>query len=150
MAMPTTPSSPGSPRSSDHPDRFESLWAEEDAHITSTEQAIANGTITITEDHALDLAVVRIPSEWHRKIIHRFTMVAQEAAHSGPVHNATDHFVLITLGGGAPELRYRYETWVHYIEPASAPARGPRPVSPRSSRSRSRAPPAGRSTGWRA
>ena len=97
----------------DHPERFEDLWAEEDEHITATERALADGTITITEDPTLDLAVVRIPPEWHRRTIHRFTMVAREAAHSGPVHNATDRFVLVTLGGGAPELRYRYETWVH-------------------------------------
>ncbi len=105
----------------DHPERFEDLWGEEDAHISETERAIADGTITITEDPALDLAVVRIPPEWHRRTIHRFTTVAEEAAHSGAVHNATDRFVLITLGDEAPELRYRYETWIHLV------SRRPRP-----------------------
>ncbi len=105
----------------DHPERFEDLWAEEDAHITETERALADGTITITEDAVLDLAVVRIPADWEQRTIHRFTMVANEAAHSGPVHNATNRFVLVTLGSGAPELRYRYETWIHYL------SRRPRP-----------------------
>ena len=42
-------------------------------------------------------------------------------AHPDAVHNATERFVVVTLGAGAPELRDRYETWVHLV------SRRPRP-----------------------
>ncbi|MGZ4675059.1 MAG: DUF6687 family protein [Acidimicrobiia bacterium] len=105
----------------DHVDRFRDLWAEEDAHVTATEQAIADGTITITEQPELDLAIVDVPASWHARAHHRFTMTDAGAAHPYAVYNATDRFVVVTVGAGPPELRYRYETWVHYV------SRRPRP-----------------------
>ena len=48
-------------------------------------------------------------------------MTGEGAAHPYAVHNATDRFVVVTLGAAAPELRYRYETWVHLV------SRRPRP-----------------------
>lgn len=100
---------------------FRELWADEDAHITETERAIADGTITITEEPELDLAIVRVPDDWHARTVHRFTTTATGAAHPYAVYNATDRFAVLTLAGGAPELRDRYETWVHYT------SRRPRP-----------------------
>ena len=52
------------PELADHPERYRELWAAEDEHISLTEAAIADGTITITEDPALDLAVVHVPDSW--------------------------------------------------------------------------------------
>jgi hypothetical protein len=109
------------PELADHPERYRELWASEDEHISVTEAAIADGTITITEDPALDLAVVRVPDDWQARAVHRFTMTGEGAAHPYAVHNATDRFVVVTLGGPTPELRYRYETWVHLV------SRRPRP-----------------------
>ena len=54
-------------------------------------------------------------------MVHRFTMTDEGVAHPFAVFNATDRFVVVTLGGPKPELRYRYETWVHYV------SRRPRP-----------------------
>jgi hypothetical protein len=105
----------------DRPERFREQWADEDEHLGATETAISDGTITITEDVDLDLAVVRVPASWRSRAVHRFTTTAEGAAHPWAVQNATDRFVVVTLGGGAPELRYRYETWVHYT------SRRPRP-----------------------
>lgn len=93
-------------------ERFRSAWADEDAHITETETAIAAGTIEITEDPELDLAVVRVPEDWAERTVHRFTTTAGGVAHPYAVHNAADRFAILTVGNGAPELRYRYETWV--------------------------------------
>jgi hypothetical protein len=102
-------------------DAYRDLWADEDAHITETERAIADGTITIHDEPDLDLAVVRIPDDWHERTVHRFTTTGSGAAHPFAVHNATDRFAVLTLGAGAPELRYRYETWIMYT------SRRPRP-----------------------
>jgi len=109
------------PELADHPDRYRDSWASEDEHITLTEAAIADGTITITEDPALDLAIVRVPEEWRTRTVHRFTMTDVGVAHPFAVFNATERFVIVTLGGPTPELRFRYETWVHYV------SRRPRP-----------------------
>jgi hypothetical protein len=100
---------------------FREYWAEEDEHITETERAIAAGTITIEEDPELDLAIVTVPSGWSERVVHRFTTTSSEAAHPYAVHNVTDRFAIVTVGGPLPQLRYRYETWVHYM------SRRPRP-----------------------
>ncbi len=109
------------PRLATDVDAYRSLWADEDAHIAETERAITDGTITITEEPGIDLAVVRVPGDWHERAVHRFTTTATGAAHPYAVHNATDRFAVLTLGGGPPELRDRYETWVHLT------SRRPRP-----------------------
>jgi hypothetical protein len=105
----------------DHPERYRAEWAEEDEHVAATERAITDGTITITEDPELDLAVVRVPDGWRLRAVHRFTRTEEGAAHPWAVHNATDRFVVITVGAGPPELRYRYETWVHYVSARPRP-----------------------------
>lgn len=99
----------------DDPERYRAEWAEEDEHVAATERAITDGTITIAEDPDLDLAVVRVPDSWRRRAVHRFTRSEEGAAHPWAVHNATGRFVVVTVGAGPPELRYRYETWVHYV-----------------------------------
>jgi hypothetical protein len=103
------------PELADHPERYRAHWEDEDAHVTATETAIADGTITVTEDPALDLAVVHVPESWRARAVHRFTMTDQGVAHPYAVHNATDRLVVVTVGAETPELRYRYETWVHYV-----------------------------------
>lgn len=105
----------------DHVDRYRDHWADEDAHITETVQAIADGTITIEEMPEFDLAVVTVPTSWHDRVVHQFATLASNAAHPYALHNATDRFAIMTLHGGAPQLQYRYETWVHYL------SRTPRP-----------------------
>ncbi len=105
----------------DHVDRYRDRWVEEDAHITATETAIANGTITVVDRPDVDLAIVTVPESWEDRIVHQFTMVAERAAHPYAVNNATESFAVLTVGGAIPELQYRYETWVHYV------TRRPRP-----------------------
>ena len=105
----------------DHVERFRDHWADEDAHITETEQAIATGAITIDEVPELDLAIVTVPPTWSDRIVHRFTTTDGNAAHPYALHNATGRFAILTLSGGAPMLRYRYETWVHYVSARPRP-----------------------------
>ena len=105
----------------DNVGEFEEYWRAEDAHITATETAIATGDISIVEDADIDLATVRVPATWATQTVHRFSTTDATAAHPYAVHNATERFAVLTLGAAPPELRYRYETWVHYV------SRRPRP-----------------------
>ncbi len=105
----------------DHIERFHDYWADEDAHIAETEHAIATGAIIIDEVPELDLAIVTVPPTWSERIVHRFTTTDTNAAHPYALHNATDRFAILTRTGGAPELRYRYETWVHYVSSRPRP-----------------------------
>jgi hypothetical protein len=105
----------------DHVDRYREHWADQDAHINETEAAIANGIIVIDERPDLDLAIVTVPDSWKDRVVQQFTMVASNAAHPYALNNATDRFTIVTCSGGAPQLQYRYETWVHYA------SRRPRP-----------------------
>lgn len=105
----------------DHIENYRDRWSDEDAHITETERAIADGTITIDERPELDLAIVTVPPSWQDRVVHQFTTLASNSAHPYALHNATERFAILTLHGGAPQLQYRYETWVHYV------SRTPRP-----------------------
>lgn len=98
----------------DHPERFREVWADEDAHLAASEDAIRTGTVTIEEVAALDLAVVTVPPEWAEHTVHRFIRSARQAVHPGAVHNATDRFRLLYVQGRHYEVQYRYETWIQY------------------------------------
>jgi len=93
---------------------YRDLWAAQDEHITLTEGAIADGTITISEEPDLDLAVVRVPATWTERIVQQFMRTERHVAHTYALYNATDRFTVVTVGAGPPELQYRYEGWVEY------------------------------------
>ncbi|MBK5287271.1 MAG: hypothetical protein JJE46_02270 [Acidimicrobiia bacterium] len=101
--------------------RFRTVWADEDAHITETERAIETGTIGIETRPDLDLAIVTIPSAWAQRTVHQFTTTRTDAAHPMAINNAIDEYAVVTIAARAPELQYRYETWVHLT------SRRPRP-----------------------
>ena len=105
----------------ENPDRFRVHWEAEDAHISETERAIARGTITIEEVADVDLAIVTIPSDWAQRTVHRFTTTDSGAAHPYAIHNATRCFRVLTVGVSVPELRFRYETWVHLVSRRPVP-----------------------------
>jgi len=48
-------------------------------------------------------------------------MTDQGVAHPYAVFNATGRFVVVTVGGALPDLRYRYETWVNYVSARPRP-----------------------------
>ncbi len=98
----------------DHPDQFRSYWAEEDAHLEASEQAIAAGIVHIEELVDLDLAIVTIPDDWSTRPVHRFTLTGALAVHPTAVNNATNRFRVLYVRGDHYELQYRYETWVRY------------------------------------
>jgi hypothetical protein len=89
----------------DHPDRYRALWEEEDARIAADEARVHDGTITISEDPRIDLAVVKGPT----------------FAHEVAVNNTTRRFRVLQIAGRRYELRMRYETWVAYVSEPTMP-----------------------------
>jgi hypothetical protein len=98
------------------------LWADEDDHLASSETAIADGTVTITEHPQLDFAVVLVPEEWAARSAHRFTIPESGAVHPMAVNGATTCLRVLTVQGRRARLECRYETWVQLVS---------RPVLPR-------------------
>ncbi|MGY6501184.1 MAG: DUF6687 family protein [Acidimicrobiales bacterium] len=95
-------------------DRFAPLWAEEDAALTASEDAIERGDITIAEDPTIDLAVVTIDPELELTGGHRFGGRTFDEVHPMAIHNATDRVRLLVLHGQRVVFVDRYETWVQY------------------------------------
>lgn len=101
---------PRVPELCDHPERFRSLWEDEDAALAASEAAIESGAVRIEEVPALDLAVVTLPPGAPDGGGHRFGGEWASGLHPMAVHNATSRFAVPTSFG----LAYRYETWVQY------------------------------------
>jgi hypothetical protein len=98
----------------DHPDRYRDLWAEEDAVLTASEAALAQGRATVEEVAAIDLAVVRIGPDCPDGGGHRFAGMKVGGLHPMAVYNATERLVVLAVRGSSFELTCRYESWVQY------------------------------------
>lgn len=108
-----------------HPERHRALWADDDARLTATEQALAAGTITVAERPDLDLAVVTITTR-SRGDDDPFAGV-----HPYAVNNATGAFRQLWVR--PPWYRYtdRYETWIQYRSRRPLPRVDLRPLAER-------------------
>ncbi|HZX56646.1 MAG TPA: DUF6687 family protein, partial [Ilumatobacteraceae bacterium] len=95
-------------------ERFHELWADEDAELTSSEQLIADGTVTIEDIPELDLAVVTIPEDEPTRRGHRFAGESFDGVHPMALHNATGLLRLLVVHGRRYKFVDRYETWVQY------------------------------------
>ncbi len=93
---------------------FRDLWADEDADLSASEGAIANGVVTIEELEDIDLAVVTIPSGEQSRRGHRFAGESFDGLHPMAVNNATRCFRLLVVHGRRYQFVDRYETWVQY------------------------------------
>jgi hypothetical protein len=102
------------PELCDHPDRARPLWAEEDATLQASEDAIASGSVKIEEVPDLDLAVVTVPERAPAAGGHRFAGQWVHGLHPMAVHNATERGALLTRRGRNYGFAYRYESWVQY------------------------------------
>ncbi len=95
------------------PPRFRDLWHDDDAQLTTSEKAIADGQVTIEEDPELDLAVVKIETD----ILsggHRFASETFDLIHPLALHNATSCCRVLVIAGRHYMYTDRYETWVQY------------------------------------
>jgi hypothetical protein len=95
-------------------ERFRDLWADEDAELTSSEQLIGDGTVTIEDMPEVDLAVVTIPEHEQTRRGHRFAGESFEGVHPMALHNATGRLRLLVVHGRRYKFVDRYETWVQY------------------------------------
>jgi hypothetical protein len=98
----------------DHPDRYRSLWGEEDAALTESEAALATGDVVVDEIEDIDLAVFTLPESGTWAGGHRFAGQWEAGLHPMALHNVTDRFAVLTMQGRSYEFTYRYETWVQY------------------------------------
>ena len=104
----------------DHVERFRDVWAEEDAELTQSEAAIADGSLVIHEHPDVDLAVVSIP-EGRRWSGHRFLGRRFRGLHPMALHNNTERTALLVHDGASPRFTYRYEGWVTFRSRAIRP-----------------------------
>jgi hypothetical protein len=107
------------------------LWADEDATLMASEEAIRRGDVTLAAVPAVDLAVVDVPAGAPDGGGHRFGGDWHPGLHPMAVHNATEHFVVATIRGRRYEVEERYETWVQL---RSRPARRRRDLAPLAAR----------------
>lgn len=90
------------------PDSHPDLWAPELAAFDVAAAALADGRVLLTEEPALDLAVVR-PGRggwpegagWH-----------DEPVHPAAVHSSTSCLRIAVIDDEGFAVRYRYESWV--------------------------------------
>jgi hypothetical protein len=104
-----------------HNDGHREWWDEEDEALSASEAAIATGRVTITEDPALDLAIVTIDPSEPARSGHRFGGQTFGHIHPMAINNATDRFRLLVLHGRRYQFADRYETWVQYQSRAILP-----------------------------
>lgn len=97
----------------DDVDRYRHLWVDEDAQLTESEAAIADGSVSIEEHLGVDLAVVTVVGD-QRWSGHRFGGRRFEGVHPMALHNSTACTAVLLVAGGSFRFTYRYETWVQY------------------------------------
>ncbi len=93
--------------------RYRSLWVDEDAQLTASEEALASGVVTVDEHPEVDLAVVTVRGG-HRWSGHRFGGRRYDGVHPMAIHAVTDATSLLLVADGTYRFTYRYETWVQY------------------------------------
>ncbi len=103
-------------------DRWRHLWADEDAHLTASLNAIANDVVHVEEHPDIDLAVFTVPSDWSAPATSRFTVQRSDSLHPMAVADSTDLLRIAIVQDGRCSVELRYETWVMLTS---------RPVRPR-------------------
>ena len=91
---------------------YRQLWETEDQRLAASEELIEKGRITIEENPALDLAVVRIPEDVTAQPLHAFTQEHLTECHPFALHSRTPCTRLLIIQGQHVEFHYRYESWV--------------------------------------
>jgi hypothetical protein len=113
----------------DHPDRYQELWADEDATLTASETLVRSGEVRIEEDPELDLAVVHLPDDASDTGGHRFGGMWMKGLHPMAVNNATDRYALLCVRGRQYDFSYRYESWVQFQTSRPRPRVDLRPLA---------------------
>lgn len=109
------------PKLLDGVDDYRTLWEEEDAKLTTSEELIEDGLVTIDERPDLDLAVVRLPEDLTCQRVHRSAQRRLAECHPFALHSRTACMRILLLRGLRVELQYRYESWVQLASRRPAP-----------------------------
>jgi len=117
------------PELCEHPERYRESWAEEDATLDASENALRSGDVQIEEVPALDLAIINVPPHSPDAGGHRFGGQWVTGLHPMAVHNATSSFGLLSIRGMSYQFNYRYETWVQYRSRRPRPRVDLRPLA---------------------
>ncbi|MFT3855737.1 MAG: hypothetical protein QM733_23875 [Ilumatobacteraceae bacterium] len=117
-------------------DSCRALWADEDADLTGSLAAIADGSVHIEEHPGVDLAVVTIPERRSAgALAHRFAHVVgrdwTEIVHPMAVNTSTAMLRVLLVHGRRYRLELRYETWVMLTSRPVMPRPDLRPVAAR-------------------
>ena len=102
-------------------DQWRHLWGDEDAHLTASLQAFADGDIRITEHPDTDLAVVEVLQAGSAEPVHRFTRGESSTVHPMAINTATERLRVLTIEGNRYSLELRYESWVMLVSRSVAP-----------------------------
>ncbi len=100
------------PELCDHPERWRTLWAEEDERLSTHEADLESGRITIDEVPDLDLAIVTAVDDERLGGGHRFGGRWADGLHPMAIHNATTCLATLQVVGRRYLFTYRYESWV--------------------------------------
>jgi hypothetical protein len=98
----------------DHPERFRSLWKDEDDELSAAESAVAAGRIDVREIADIDFAVVRLDATAPTGGGHRFGGEHADGLHPMALHAATQCVRVLLAYEGRYSYTDRYETWVQY------------------------------------
>ena len=95
-------------------ERWKDVWAEEDDALSASLDAVATGSVTVTEHPELDLAVFDFADPSRHWSGHRFTHQRFEHLHPMAVNTSTDCLGVLMARGRHYAFTNRYETWVQY------------------------------------
>lgn len=93
-------------------ERWKDLWADEDEALSASLDALASGSVRLTEHPDLDLAVFDFADPSRHWSGHRFTHRRFEHLHPMAVNNATDCLGVLVVRGRHYTFTNLYETWV--------------------------------------
>jgi len=113
----------------DHLDDWRHLWADEDAHLAASLDAIARGEVSVEEFPDVDLAVFTVPPVWSPAPTSRFTVARCDRLHPMAVANSTDRMRVVVIGEAGCSLELRYETWVMHVSRPLMPRPDLRPLA---------------------
>lgn len=105
----------------DDPAVWHDLWADEDANLDESLDAIRTGVVSIEEHPSVDLAIIEVPEHWDRRSTHRFTMSWHEAVHPMAVNCSTERLRVLLMQGRRYRLELRYESWVMFVSRSVLP-----------------------------
>lgn len=121
------------------------LWSAEAAAFDAAVAAVADGRVVVTDEPALDLAVVRPgPGGWPPAAAWK-----GEPVHRAAVHGASGCRRVATVDGTGVTVRQRYETWVRLSTPPDAPRVDLSALADELTALEGGGAPGGRSGGWR-